>query len=119
MISLCSCLKSEVVPMQYFLQTVLNIPIPAILMEDNSATIIAATKGYSPSMRDLRRTHRTSIGAVHDIITEDPECRSFNEGPICIEKASTAEHRGDFFTKQLSPKDFARAIAMLRIVCRR
>lgn len=116
MISLSSCLKTELIPMQSLLQEILNVPIPAFVEEDNAATIIAATKGYSPSMRDLRRTHRTSIGSVHDIISERPEDRMPNEGSITLEKAATADHRGDFFTKYLTPKDYVRALSMLRVV---
>ena len=58
-VSLASCLKSEVIPTQMLIEHILGRPVPAIIFEDNAAAIVAASKGYSPSMRYLKRTQRT------------------------------------------------------------
>ena len=81
-------------------------------MEDNAATIVAVTRGYSPAMRHLSRSQRTSLGFVHDIITDTV---GPGEGPVAIVKADTKEHRGDLFTKELEPRDFDHALDMIRM----
>ena len=61
--------------------------------------VAAARKGYSKRLRCLRRTHRCSIGALHEIYN-DPEAAM---DLIYIE---TAKQKGDFFTKALGATAF-------------
>ena len=112
MVSLASCLRSEAIPMQTLLQHFLRRPIDLDVMEDNAATIVAASRGYSPAMRHLTRSQRTSLGFVHDMISQKPNP---GEGSISIVKADTKEHRGDMFTKELEPKAFDHALRMIRM----
>ena len=111
-VSLSSCLRTELIPVQHFLQVALGRAVPAKLMEDNSATIVACEKGYSPSLRHMPRTQRCGLGFINEVIQEPP---SPLEGCISIEKVSTDEHRGDCFTKELVPAKFARAVELLRV----
>ena len=111
-VSLASCLRSELIPMQSLLQQILLMAIPGDLMEDNNSTIIAVNKGYSPAMRHLARTQRTALGLVHDVITEEPNP---GEGRIGVLKADTDKHKGDMFTKELDPRAFLNALSMIRL----
>ena len=98
--------------MQTLLQHFLRRPIDLDVMEDNAATIVAASRGYSPAMRHLTRSQRTSLGFVHDMISQKPNP---GEGSISIVKADTKEHRGDMFAKELEPKAFDHALRMIRM----
>ena len=73
---------------------------------DNMQTIQAIKSGYSKRLRHLSRTHRVSIGAMHDLIT-DPDMM------IEVEHVPTGEQKADIFTKALTPAAFQRAVAML------
>ena len=86
-------------------------------MGDNSARIVAITKGYSPSMRHLRRTQRISLGHLHDAFFEKEEQRG-DHGKVNLKKANTIDHKGDMMTKELAPAQFNRALELIRVVCR-
>ena len=105
-------LRTELIPVQHFLQVVFGRPFPARLMEDNSATIVACEKGYSPSLRHIPRTQRIGLGFISEVVSQEA---TDEEGDIRIVKADTAEHRGDCFTKELSPQKFATATSLLRV----
>ena len=111
-VSLAEVIK-EVIPIQDLFELALNIPINAILKEDNAAALISANKGYSPAMRGLKRTQRISIGYIHDVISAKPEP---GHGTIVVEKAPTATHRGDMFTKALDPGKYASALKMIGVI---
>jgi hypothetical protein len=83
----------------------LGIPIDLIVQEDNSATIAAITKGYSPALRYIRRTHRIDIGFLHEV---------FKEENAALKKAATADHRGDMFTKPLNQSQFINALWLIQ-----
>ena len=78
--------------------------------EDNTSTIAAVRKGYSPHLRHLLRMQRVSLGSLHDLITEDPPQGS---GEIVLLHRETKTHKGDVFTKPLPPAEFLPAIARL------
>lgn len=111
-VSLAACLRNEAIPLQHLLQAILRIPVDLNLHEDNAAALIAATKGYSPSMRHLPRTQRVSVGFLHEQIVQEPV---EGEGRIRLLKAETASHKGDLMTKELEPQQFERALAMIRV----
>ena len=69
---------------------------------DNTQAISAAKKGYSKRLRYLQRTHRVSIGAIHDLL-EDAEQK------VVVEHVESACQKGDMFTKPLPPGPFADA----------
>ena len=111
-VSLATCVRNALIPMQILLQRILQQPVDCEVMEDNAAAIVAVTKGYSPAMRHIPRTQRVSLGMLHEIFHDDPEQ---GEGRIDLIKANTDEHRGDAFTKELDPNKFQAAIEMIRM----
>jgi hypothetical protein len=102
--------------MQDFLEAALGHPIPAILKEDNSAALIACNKGYSLAMRGLRRMQRVSIGYIHDVINTPA---SASTGGVVMEKAPTATHKGDMFTKPLDANKFNLSLGLIQVKPRR
>ena len=52
------------------------------------------------------------LGFISEVVAEEPTAE---EGDIKIVKADTAEHRGDSFTKELSPQKFQSATSLLRV----
>ena len=68
---------------------------------DNTQCILAVERGYSKKLRFLERTHKCSIGAVHELI---------NSGDLVVEYAPTLTHRGDGFTKALTPSNYLRLV---------
>ena len=111
-VSLATCVRNEVLPMQSLLELIFRKPVDCEIMEDNAAAIIAITKGYSPTMRYLPRTQRVSLGMLSEIFSKEPED---NEGRVRLVKADTNEHRGDAFTKELESHKFARALELIRM----
>ena len=99
------------------MEALLGHPVECEVMEDNAACIVAITKGYSPSMRYLKRTQRVSLGHLHDIFYEKEEKRG-GHGKVNLKKANTHEHKGDMMTKELSPAQFDRALELIRVVRR-
>ena len=92
----------------------LGVTIPIKCMIDNTQAISAIKSGYSKKLRHLARTHRVSIGTLHEILS-DPRVN------LDVEYAPSAEHRGDFFTKELGAAVFqaARERLGMRRVTRR
>ena len=111
-VSLATCVRNEVLPMQLLLELVFRKPVDCEIMEDNAAAIIAITKGYSPTMRYLPRTQRVSLGMLNEIFSKEPED---NQGRVRLIKADTNDHRGDAFTKELESHKFARALELIRM----
>ena len=80
-------------------------------MEDNTATIEACVKGYSPSLRHLPRHQRCALGTVHDICFGDKddteeekmERKMLEEkfGAITLEHRDSELHKADLFTKEM------------------
>ena len=106
-------MATELIPAQELIQEILKKPVTAILKEDNAACIIAVRKGYSPTMRHMRRQHKVSISHLRETIEHDPS--DGVRGRIMVEKASSEEHRGDLFTKELDVPKYLNALRMLQI----
>ena len=111
-ISLATCLRSELLPGQFVLQKLIRKPVNAMLMEDNEATITFIRKGYSPAMRHLPRVYRISIGLLNEITTRE---KTDDNGNVRVHKAATADHKGDFFTKELDRAKFEHALNMIQV----
>jgi len=112
-ISLDSCLATELIPAQILLQETLGRVVHARVMEDNSACITAIEKGYSPQLRHLSRQHKISLGHLKEIFNND-----FDEqehGKIELYKAKTEEHKGDLFTKELEVYKYTHALNMINV----
>ena len=77
-----------------------------VCRSDNSQAIAAITNGYSKKLRHLTRTHPVSIGTLHEI-AGDPKIR------MKVEYAKSAEHKGDFFTRELDASAFREARAII------
>ena len=110
--SLAEAVK-EVITIQDLFEMALNYRVGAILKEDNSAALISTNKGYSPTMRGLKRTQRVSIGYIHDVISAPAEP---GRGTIAVEKQATATHRGDMFTKSFDPGKYFSALKMIGVI---
>ena len=126
--------KYDAIPVQMFLSKLMGRALPLEVMEDNAASITAAQKGYSPSLRHLPRTQRTSVGAVHEMFfwNEEDEEELANlrfwghlmepkldndvpVGLISLLKVDTKIHKGNFFTKTLTPMAFRQGLELLRV----
>ena len=111
LVSLSSVVRNEVLPVQHLLQLLMGKPINVFLMEDNAACIAACFKGYSPSLRYLKRTQRTAIGVIHDLLNSEPPegC-----GRVELHKAATKDQKGDLFTKDMARPEFERSLELIR-----
>ena len=106
-------LRNNAIPIQSLLSVLLCRPVLLHVREDNSASIQAVLHGYSPSLRHLLRTHRISLGALHDIFHGLP--RAEGEGEIKLVKEETLKQKGDFFTKTSDGPTFERCLGLLRV----
>ena len=113
LLSLDKVLATELIPAQELLQEVLRKPVNAILKEDNAACIVAVQKGYSPTMRHMRRQHKVSISHLHETIEYNPQ--DGIHGRIQVEKASSEEHRGDLYTKELDVAKYVNALRVIQV----
>ena len=106
-VSLATCLRQQALPAQQLLDRLLGQSIDLFIKEDNSATISAIQRGYSPVLRYPKRTQRIDIGFLHET-TSSPH--------VFLEKADTAEHKGDFFTKPLNITAFRDALYRINVI---
>ena len=97
-------IRHAALPIQSLLEAMLGVTIPISCKIDNTQAIAAIKNGYSKKLRHLQRTHRVSIGTLHEIYG-DPKIR------MEVEYAPSAEHKGDFFTKELDVTAFLTARA--------
>ena len=119
-VSLAQCCRQELIPLQIPLQAMLGEAVDCVVKADNAACIIAVTKGYFPSLRHLKRTQRIASGHPHEIFFEDEhhDGSATTDGKFTLEKAATADHKGDLFTKELHPAQFNHALDFIRIGCK-
>ena len=103
-------LRREAMPLQMLLEAILAQHVRIICRVDNTQTIAAVRKGYSPSLRHLARLQRASLGQVHDFVTEPPPegC-----GHVVLLHRGTDEHKRDIFTKALSLTPYDAAVKRL------
>ena len=99
-------MRQEGIPVQILMEEMLGKRLVLRCLIDNTQTIQAIKSGYSKRLRHLSRTHRVSIGALHDMAT-DPDMM------IKVEHVPTTEQKADIFTKALQPASFQKAVAML------
>ena len=115
--SLAQCRREEVLSLQDLIQMVLRRVVPLVVKEDNSACIQAVRKGYSPTLRHLKRTQRISLGELHEAF-EERGAEATGDGPVTLEHAETKTHKGDVFTKYMSPASYKDAVARLGVATR-
>ena len=95
-------IRGVALPVQLLLKDMLGIIVPIVCKIDNTQAIQAIKNGYSKKLRYLPRTQRVSVGALNEI-WRDPEIA------MEVEYAPSAEHKGDFFTKELGAAMFKEA----------
>ena len=105
-VSASVAIRSAALPIQALLEDMLGITIPIACKIDNTQAIAAINNGYSKKVRHLTRTHRVSIGTMHEI-AGDPRIM------MTVEYVRSAEHKGDFFTKELDSNAFREARARI------
>ena len=115
--SLAQCLREEALSLQELIQAVLRRAVPLVVKEDNTACIQAVRKGYSPTLRHLKRTQRISLGELHEAF-EEQGADDGSSGSVTLEHAETKTHKGDVFTKYMSPAAFREAVARLGVMPR-
>jgi hypothetical protein len=84
----------------------LNNMIHLVVQEDNTAAIVIATKGRSPSLRHLSKTHRINIAWLGEVFAEEE-----NEIVHC----ETVKQKADGFTKPLERLKFYGMLEQLGI----
>ena len=125
MVSLSIGIRNEAAPLQLLIATLIGRPLRARVFEDNEACIVAAKKGYSPSLRHLARHQRIALGSVHETFfgEDDPTEEEVHDrkaiidqwGEMLLEYKDTKEHKGDFFTKELARPQFEAAVRMMNV----
>ena len=95
-------IRSAALPIQALSEDMLGVTVPIRCKIDNTQAIAANEKGYSNTLRYLTRTHRVSIGVLHEIAGDSKIMME-------VEYAPSAEHKGDFFTKELGAGNFQEA----------
>ena len=113
MVSLSTGMCEDAIPIQRLVSLILRKPVPMRAREDNSAAILAAKKGYSPSLRHLPRTQRICLGSVHEMFYEDAQDSSC--GSLELVYHDTKTHKADVFTKDMGPKDFRERLSLMRV----
>ena len=112
MVSAAKWTRDDAIALQGLFSLILGRPIVMRIMEDNAAMITAAQKGYSSTLRHLKRIQRTSLGLIHDLITRKPD---ENEGQVFLDKVDTDVHKGDQFTKQSTVAKFLTAMDLIKM----
>ena len=105
-VSASTAIRHVALPLQSLLKELLGSLVPIRVYIDNTQAEQAIRKGYSKRLRCLSRTHRCSIGVLHELFN-DPEVA------MELEHAASAVHKGDFFTKPLQPALFVEARARI------
>ena len=109
-VALSYATKYEGIPTLILLDALLGgvrRPMELVAKVDNTQAISVVHKGYSKKLKFLERTHKCSIGAIHELI---------QSGQLVVDYAPTLTHRGDGFTKCLLPSKFIEARKMMSMV---
>ena len=88
-------------------EKLLNRKVDLIIYEDNQGTIDVVAAGYSPELRHLTKTQKTSIDLVHDIVHELQLAQ--------IEKVDGDLQAADIFTKAVEVAKWPAALSMLNM----
>ena len=103
------------IPILHQIEVSLGRPVKLVCKEDNTACIAAIKRGYSPALRYLKRHAQVSLGFCHEVFFPAYE----EKGPKYLSQLAYWEsksHKGDWMTKELSPKDFQKAVQLAGFV---
>ena len=95
-------IRQEALPIQLLFETLLGKQLPLQAFVDNTQCISAVEKGYSKKLRHLARTHRVSIGVLHELLEDE-------DTAMTLDYCETSHMLADSFTKALPPASFAAA----------
>ena len=95
------------IPTKSILEHILGLTVDSVLMEDNSACITVLESGYSPKLRAMPRTHRISVAALSEAITNNL---------ISLEYVESRNQLADILTKALNRVLFLELRTRLGIV---
>jgi hypothetical protein len=98
-ISMSTSVRQEALPIQLLFEVLLGRRLPLQVFVDNTQCISAVEKGYSKKRRHLARTHRVSIGVLHELLEDE-------DAAMSIAYCETAAMLADSFTKGLPPASF-------------
>ena len=101
-------IRQEGIPVQALLERMLKRTVPLRCRIDNTQAILAITRGYSKRLRSLSRTHRVSLGVMHELVS-DPELH------VTVVYVNTTLQKADIFTKALTPAAFIKARELIGI----
>ena len=105
-------LRSDGLPLAALLEFLLDREILVEVLEDNSASIVAMQRGYSPKLRHhvrLHRSKRVHLGYLAEVFDEqNPQAH--------LVKASTKEQKGDILTKEMGGQRFEECKEMLGVI---
>ena len=84
--------------------------------EDNTATIAAVKRGYSPALRYLQQHAQVSLGFCHEVFHPDWEDQVAPKYLSELTYWESKSHKGDWMTKELPPKHFQDASTLAGFV---
>ena len=98
----------EVIPTLEQLEVSLNRSVKLVCREDNTQAIAAVKRGYSPSLRHLKRHTRFSLSFCHEVFFHDPD-EGVAKYDAQMEYCASADQLGDWMTKALDKGAFIAA----------
>ena len=107
MVSLGSGLFSEAIPMQEFLECMLQREVDLVVFQDNSAVIQIVESGYSPKLWHLKKIFKINIGSIHEWFKDNSISRFLY--------IKTALQRADPFTKPLPVAKWLEALKQMNV----
>jgi hypothetical protein len=103
-VALSKVMRDKALPLEVLVSSAYLKDCSSEFMEDNSAALLAAKRGYSLLLRHLAKHQRVALSACADVLAT----RTITQVPTKIQKA-------DVLTKGLGPADHAAALKMLNI----
>eukprot|EP00971_Amphidinium_carterae_P111069 2200119-Amphidinium_carterae.1 len=109
LVAMTSAVKESAIPAQVLLAVAFGKGVPLKMYEDNDACSSVVKSGYSPKLRHLVRTQRTSIGMLSEVLLPH------EIGTAEIMRIGSANQKADALTKPLIGDKFQTALEMMNI----
>ena len=94
MTSLQKGLKDHGAPFEWIVQHTVDDSVPSVYCEDNQSAMAIVRRGYSPMLRHLPKTSRTSIGFLHEAFA--------NDDARVLVHVGTTQQAADMMTKSVA-----------------